>query len=1225
MSIPSWTRRLFEAGAYLAVAAAVAAAIFLNAPGEIAPDTKPELYLAPERFLSTVLSAWRPSPTLGDPNFNTGSVQVAAAAWTLAEAGVDPTLINRFIRLALLMVAGAGAAVLYHRTSPQPNALGRVAATTAYLISPFVVVQAASLPILQPFAFLPWMVAAYQASLRRPRGWRGPATTGLAFFLMGGENAGVVPLMLLVALGAAAVAARIEGAAWRQIGKVSVRTLVMLLAVSVYWLVPAVFAAGSGISVAAATETPADIAATLSYSETLRGLGVWPLYGGQRGEPFLPALQSLVTNPLIVGVSFLVPLVAAVGAAMGRRTRLLPVLMLAFAVPVVVGMFPAPDLSPLGAAFQWAFEDIPGAIAFRTTHKAAAAVALAVAILWGACFEIVAGWRLTRVVPLAVGGAAVLVVSAFPALTGNLYRVSYQIPGYWLEAAADLNAASDDHRVLFVPGIHLARYRWGLDSPDDVTASLISRPMAQRVTVPSGSSAKSNMLAALDVSLNTDSAPAGAISSIARYLGVAEIVARHDLVWEHVDGAPPTEIANALAADASLVLETTYGARGENTGAATELPPLQLWRVEEPRTITRTEPAGDTLLIDGDGFSILHLAASGMVDGEPPFLLLGSAEPSRLAQALEDGARVVLTDTNRRRGWSIHRLGASYTHTLGAQDRTVAGRANMTLTLTGDPRRQTVARLEGAREITASGSGSVFGLSPRHRPLLAFDADPSTSWRFGDFGNGEGQWIEIEFTPRLVDRVELLPADTAPVRVSRVELTVGDEVVEADLSEEGATVVPIPPVQAGSVRVEITATKGAGINGVGFAEIGVPGLQVTEVTRLPDSLGVMAPLLDAAARQRLREAPLDIVVARVGDATSDEESGFVREFSLPDPREFGASGWLSVRDLDEELVDRLAGLPRRYHARSSSRAFGNSALRASQAIDGRFDTAWRPAAGEGEWLDVFFPARVADHITIYQDETGEASFISRALVTVDDDEPIEVELTPGANEVPIRPQTVGRVRIEVVATGGLGGLIGINEIEVGPARWPAPTPAGQPLEGCVPLLQIDGSPIAVSLSGSVADLIAGRPLDFRSCEPIRLSAGLRRLEAVDGIEPGLVRLLSPGGESEDPEAAAPRAAVEVLSDTHLRVRLDGSAAPFYLVAGMGYDDRWRAVRNGLDLGPPLLLDGYSIGWRINDVESSVVDITYTPQRVLHLSILFSTVVVVLCLMLAWRPKGAVGD
>jgi arabinofuranan 3-O-arabinosyltransferase len=73
--------------------------------------------------------------------------------------------------------------------------------------------------------------------------------------------------------------------------------------------------------------------------------------------------------------------------------------------------------------------------------------------------------------------------------------------------------------------------------------------------------------------------------------------------------------------------------------------------------------------------------------------------------------------------------------------------------------------------------------------------------------------------------------------------------------------------------------------------------------------------------------------------------------------------------------------------------------------------------------------------------------------------------------------------------------------------------------------------------------------------------------------------------------------VEVVEhgDTRTRARTSASGAPYWLVAGRGLDPGWSARADGVDLGPPVLVDGYSAGWLIADGRSHLVDVSYAPQ------------------------------
>src|SRR5690606_589392 len=81
----------------------------------------------------------------------------------------------------------------------------------------------------------------------------------------------------------------------------------------------------------------------------------------------------------------------------------------------------------------------------------------------------------------------------------NLMR-DEELPEYWLEATAALDEGDRDTRVLEVPGIDFAAYRWG-NTVDPVTPGLTDREFVARELIPYGSPPSANMLNDLDLPL----------------------------------------------------------------------------------------------------------------------------------------------------------------------------------------------------------------------------------------------------------------------------------------------------------------------------------------------------------------------------------------------------------------------------------------------------------------------------------------------------------------------------------------------------------------------------------------------------------------------------------------------------------------------------------------------------------------------------------------------------
>jgi arabinofuranan 3-O-arabinosyltransferase len=1246
-----------EPAAYALLGLVVLAVLLFNDWGWITPDTRPEVYLAPGRTLLGALSAWRPDPYLGQPNFDTGTAPVALAVLLLRFIGVSAWLAVRLWRALLLGVAAWGAVRLFHQVTGdaaaggRSNPAGRVTVALLYVANPYVVVAGATNPILLPYALAPWLLLALARAVREPRSWRWPAAFALAFLASGGTNAGVVSLFMLLGvpcylLWSVLARQRRFGELWRP----TLRCLMLAALVSLYWLVPAVLSASSGQAIAVNTEQPGDIGSVSSYSETLRLLGLWTLYGRAGDRLFLPGFAGYLTNPLVVLASFALPVAAVLGAMLSRATaRALGAIMLAVAVPLMVGLYPTSEPSPFGRLLQLAFDRVPGAIAFRTTNKAGALAALAVSLLVGLGVAELARRQGGRR-PLAGRGASLLAalialgvvaMAVLPAWTGGLAVERFKLPSYWRRAAADLNAQGTSRRVLLLPGQVQADYTWGLQGPDDLPASLLDRPSALRTTVPNGSPEQSNFLAAVDVPVSAGAPDLGGVSAMARYLGASQVLLRNDVVWRESGGAEPTALSASLARDPGLRQDASYGRPGQNVdlpdGSPSRPPPLQRFAVAGAPPVVRAEPAGGTLLVDGDNFALPGLERLGLLHGQPAFRLLGDTSADDLALALDDGARIVLTDTNRRRAWRVPRAGQSYSPTLRAEDPIDPG--TPTLSLFGDPLRQSTAVLTGARSITATSSGSVFGPVPYGKPAFAFDGDPTTAWTTGDFGAAVGQSITLELQhPVIISSLSLRPVLGGPVQIAGVRVLLDGRTVDADVPAQPSVEVAFPPTTTSRVTVQITRTRGGpGLNPVGFWEIGVPGVQASEGVRLAGGLRELVGALDDRARQRLAATPLDVVLARAdGDPArpeDDEERALDRSFWLPDARTLEPSGMVRFGPgLPDSTIDRLAGASGKVVADSSSRAFDGLGVRASQALDGDPDTAWVPAGrGVGEWIELRFPSRTLDHVTVTQivprGLVGVDTVI-QARLSLDGGPPRTVSLRSGASQLRFPRQRVSKLRLELTKVVGPGSQVRISGIDAGGARI-APAPGSTRLRPCQPLASVDGKPLELTIAGTLDQLTRGDTLPLRACpsSPLRLGVGDHRLQTAPGWLVDLLDLRSSPGDAAAAEVPpAPRATVLSSSPTRVTLSTEAAQGPYYLVLGQGYDPRWRGTIDGQPLGPPQVIDGYSVGWRIADRQPHRIAVDFTPQRWATASLAASLVAlaVVLALLLVpwWRRAAA---
>ncbi len=816
---------------------------------------------------------------------------------------------------------------------------------------------------------------------------------------------------------------------------------------------------------------------------------------------------------------------------------------------------------------------------------------------------------------LVAAGLATAAAGVAPAWSGDLFPVRLDLPGYWSAAAASVNASDSPGRVLVVPGVRLAEYSWGYTGPDDLGGSLFRQQNVVRTTTPNGSRYAVGLLAETDARLLDGTAPPGTVSSLLRYLGAGQVVGRYDsLRSDSLAG----HVESNLAEDPGLGPATGFGPpRGEVPSTVTVR--------QAPGEVVAARPARGALLIDGDGSALPSLQSAGLLDDAPALLPVAGMTADAVQRAVEDGARYVITDTNARRERSLQNQQAT-SPLLAADDPRGDG------TAVGRPDEQTVAVLEGGARLSTEGRGTLFGPVPHSDPSLAFDGDPSTAWRFGNFGTGVGKALTVHFDePTDVPEVSVRVTDDGGVRASRLRVTAtsAGRTVSRDLDlPEWSTfpgVVDLDARHVDSLRVEVLDTEGDGFGTIGIAEVAVPGLRLERFARTPVAVTQAMRTWTGSALGALDDAPVDVVLRRrTGpvDGQAVEEARLDREVRLPVERAFTASGTARVsRTADDAYVDRLAGIRRDVEVTTSSRAFGNIALRGSAAVDGSTgspdrSTAWVPMEPVvGEWLLATFPRRTLERFTVTQPDAGPVA--TRVLVSLDDGQPFEATLGPGVSTVELpAPTAATRLRL-LIAERSQPGLVRIEDIGIDRTEETVTADA------CTEVGTVDGRSILGRLGGSRDALLAGQPVAFEGCAgELRLGPGPHRVRSAGPLVVDDLRMASTDPAEPRSTSAPTSVAAEIESSSATRrvVRLPEGCDPCYISAGQGFDRRWAATVDGKDLGAPLVVDGYSAGWRVEAPPGAAVTMEYGPRRAGLLAWAASGLVLLGCLAVALRRR-----
>ena len=217
--------------------------------------------------------------------------------------------------------------------------------------------------------------------------------------------------------------------------------------------------------------------------------------------------------------------------------------------------------------------------------------------------------------------------------------------------------------------------------------------------------------------------------------------------------------------------------------------------------------------------------------------------------------------------------------------------------------------------------------------------------------------------------------------------------------------------------------------------------------------------------------------------------------------------------------------------------------------------------------------------------------------------------------------------------------------EVGiPGVRRAAVPDALPTACRTDLVELDGEPVAMRISGTTADASAGRPVDLEPCgEPVALTEGDHLLQTPRGVDTGIdvdgmvlgsdadgaAMALGPGGAlgdatAPDPDSEdAPEVTVADNGRTKKTVEVEGArrGAPFWLVLGESNSTGWSASGAAAVENPSTLVDGFANGWLVTPAERAfTMELRWTPQRVIWIALGVSAATLLVCLVLALRRR-----
>ena len=1323
------TSRLRATVDYLALALLAFIPMLASRPGVVTDDTKTYLYLDPGRYVRQAVSLWDPSVALGTVTHeNIGYLlPMGPFYWAMAELHVHLWVAQRLWMGVMLFAAGAG--TLYLCRTVGLTGPGRYVASIGFMFTPYVLQYAGRISaILMPWAGLPWMVAFVILALRRG-GWRYPALFALVVALVSGINAssilyvGIAPALWLPY---SVLIAR--DASWRRAWGVAWRIGLLSALVSLWWAIGLQVEAAYGVNVLKYTETVPVTSSTSLASEVIRGLGYWFFYGSDRVGSWTQASVAYTQNLWLVGLSFAVPTLAFLAAALVKwRQRAYFVLLIVVGMALSVGAYPFTHPSGIGSLLKAVMVDTTAGLAMRSTDRASPLVILSTAILLGAGVTAVA--RRVRRTGLIIGAFVIAAIAgaSTPLWTGAIIAHGFTQPAtpptYVRQAATTLDSTHPGTRIYALPGNDFAAYRWG-DTIDTVYPGLMTRPFATHEQQIMGSLPTADLLHAIDSPLQDGTQDWNALAPMAALMSAGDVLVDYDQAYERYGIPNPQQIALGLVVTPpGLSSPVSYGKPVPNVSPIADLDeaalarpthqpstaPLVSYTVSNPRPIVRTESLARPLVIDGNSAGLVNAASVGLLAGNPAIFYAGTLDTKAPLQRniLGNPANLVVTDTNLKQAfeWTSLTANTGYTETASQGANTADPRdAPLNLFPKAPPDAQTTTVFSGASSVTASSYGSSFTYLPEVRPAAALDGDTQTAWLDDSFASPTGQWWQVVLSkPTTAHTMTLVQPQTGdPDRwITKVTLAFdGHQSITVGLGPESRSptgqTISFAPRTFSTLRITVDGfgqapnhTASQADSSVGLAEVRIPGVSINETVSMPQDL------LRSAGNSSITDA-LTLLMTRLRSSgpppRSDTEATLARTFWLPTARAFTLSGSARISPLvaDDE-IDRLVGRPGADHtgivAYSKGRLPGDLSAGAISTLDGDPGTVWEPGFGvahqAGEWLQYNVPAPVTfDHLDLKIVSDTEHSVPTSITVTADSGSenitlpPIADNRIPGS-VVNVRVSlptaltgqsirvTFNTVRIENTenynSQSPLAMPIGIAEVGI-PGLVAQPVPSAIPSTCRNDLLAVDGAPIWVSVAGSSASALARDVLSVSLCGPdaggLALGQGDHTVTSVPGqiagfdIDQLALSSAAGGGTANSSSGAAPGTpttasppttatatatatgpSMSVTSHTATAMRLSISgvtpkAPPFELVMGQSINAGWVATIDGRSLGPPVLIDGYANGWRVDPatLESALhngtvtVVLQWVPQRRVLIGLVISALSILACLFLACLPR-----
>jgi arabinofuranan 3-O-arabinosyltransferase len=1215
--------------------------VFTQRPGEVAPDTKLDLVVAPGRFLDAALRMW-------DPRAGAGQMQDQAYGYLFPMgpvfllgklAALPPWVVQRTWESALIVAAFLGV-VRLSRLLGVPGFWPRVGAGLAYSLAPRMLTEIGSISAeLLPVAVLPWVLVPLVRGAVEGSPRRAAARSGVALLCAGGINAAatvaILPVPVLWLLTRSRGRRKRALAGW---------WLAAVACASLWWVVPLLVLGRYSPPFLDWIESSAVTTSQTGLLATLRGVDHWQAY---LGPSVWPGGWILVSAPAVVLATSAVAALGLAGIAGHRtphRTFLLCCLLLGLAL-VTVGH--AATVGPPFAGQLRTLLDGP-LNAFRNVHKFDPVLRLAIAVGVGHAVAAVhdrwagrlaAPWGGPRALEhgrtiLAVALVGLAAVASAPALTGRLVPSPRStVDPVWWKRTGEWLGNHAPGRALVVPGAATPAYVWGAPH-DDALQPYADGTWTVRNSLPLAQPGYIRLLDAIETKLRAGAADPTLAPLLAR-AGIRYLVVRNDLDTAASGAAALRFVHATIAASGDFRRVAGFGSRPLaidrnrliDLGLTTSRSAVDVYLNEAWTGQVRMLPASAAVLANGSADNLGELLGAGLpadapvVFGDPP-------------AALRAAARRVSTDGIRRREFGFGGID-TYSNTLTAHEPFSAVRSAHDY-LPARPGRLTTARYSGIADVTAStaasDAASFLYRGAAYSPWAALDGERDTAWFSASASGAVGQWLRVDLpTTRTIPRLRLRFAPGQRAYPTRLRVTTDGGQLVTDVSPSAVSQeIPTPPGRTRTIRLTVLATTGGVLTQVGIAGLVIPGVRperflVVPGTGTPDAFVFRVADGARSACLTVGQAP---ACHRGWAVQGEEQATLARSFALGTGAAYRLQAGVRLRP--GASLDALLDGFNPVRALASSVESADPRERAGAAVDGNPDTGWIAAPNDRSPTIVL---RIAQPRPI-------SGVIITPFAGAPATRPTEVLLHVGrlAFTLPVPPSgrielpaayTTSTVAVTVVkstlriSTDSLTGAVqllpvGIGELRLLGSDLPVGAASATVTIGCDAGLaaRVDGVAVPLTVQARAADVLAGREVVAQPCAggALPLAGGRHSLTlAASALAlPESLTLARAGARPLAARAPSPGTSeVRHWGATDRSVRVATHAAAL-LVVPENQNGGWHASLGGTALRA-VTLDGWEQGWLLPAGARGTVHLTYAPQRAVDWGLLLGLAAALLLL------------